>query len=109
VSEFLPRGKNSISRGLTQHLRKTFPPLARSLHSSEWQWRSIAYWSRCVSNLNPRQRGQQFTLTLARPKAISKISYQRLKGGWLETNFLIVSAVQENEVAFLEADPKERD
>ena len=52
VSEFLPHGKNSISRGLTQHLRKTFPPLARSLHSSEWQWRSIAYWSRCVSNLN---------------------------------------------------------
>jgi hypothetical protein len=57
----------------------------------------------------PRQRGQQFTLTLARPKAISKISYQRLKEGWLETNFLIVSAVQENEVAFLETDPKERD
>jgi hypothetical protein len=42
-------------------------------------------------------------------KSKIQISYQRLKEGWLETNFLIVSAVQENEVAFLEADPKERD
>ena len=54
----------------------------------------------------PRQRGQQFTLTLARPKAISKISYQRLKGVGLKPIFLLFLPSRKTRLLFWKQTPR---
>ena len=100
VSEYPLREKNSISRNLTQHLRKTFPSSAHSLHSSERRIWSDSPRSICVSNLNPRKRGQQFILTNVRSKLNPKRIDQKLIEDWLENNSFIDSAVWGNVVAF---------
>jgi hypothetical protein len=100
VSEYPLREKISISRNLTQHLRKTFPSSAHSLHSSERRIWSDSPRSICVSNLNPRKRGQQFILTNVRSKLNTKRIDQKLIEDWLENNSFIDSAVWGNVVAF---------
>ena len=79
---------------------QTFPSSAHSLHSSEWRIWSDSPRSICVSNLNPREGGQQFLPTNVRSKQKNKRIDQILIEDWLENNTFIDSAVWGNAVAF---------